>query len=228
MWNQIELIYNITFVSVQKVEGTYQHQVYLASSVDKKKLIIKVYDDIVDKVQHQIILQEKLSTKNLAPKVYKTISGQDYTIIANKVVYLQEYIYGTGKSVHLTNLINLYMELSPSFIHGDLRPDNVINTNENSYFIDFEYVRQGNRSIEILKYLILEHEGKLRKIEKDYKLLSSFLNLHSFNEATKECIKEVIQFKFLVHHISSLDREYIIQCFKESALIIKTCLEIIK
>lgn len=142
-------------------------------------------------------------------------------------MYLQEYIYGTQKFVHLSNLIKLYKELDPGFIHGDLRPDNVINTNNNSYFIDFEYIRQGNRSVEILKYLILEYEGKLNNVKRDYNLLSSVLDLESFNDSVKECTKEVIRFDFLMHHIQSLDRRYIKKCFKESALVIKTCMEII-
>ncbi|MBC6356718.1 hypothetical protein ERK19_05055 [Lactobacillus helsingborgensis] len=219
--------YGLNILNLSKLTKFAHHDVYLAETTNKNKVIIKLLPNMNKKSKSSIFLQVKLAKKNIAPNIIKNNAGEYFISNYKNILFLQKYIE-TSEEVgcNISDLITMYKELGNTKIHGDLRPSNALYTKDHhSYFIDFEYFGPGNRSSEILKFLILESEGDIEYIYNKYTQISNEIKLQNLEVAAGTVLKEGYNFDFVLNHLTDLNSDYLKKEIKEHVLVIKTCLE---
>lgn len=223
----VEKEYGICINKLTRLTKLAHHTVYLAETSDGSKFIIKLLPIENNMCKNGIFLQEKLARKKIAPKIIKSNNGEDYILCSNEILFMQENIETSNKiECNIQDLITMYKELGKNYIHGDLRPSNVLYTkNHHSCFIDFEYSGPGNRSAEILKFLILESKGNIRYIYKKYNEIGKVITLDKLEKASMSVLKSGYDFNFVLNHLNELSTNYLKNEIEEHGLVIKTCLE---
>ncbi|MFD1608808.1 phosphotransferase [Oceanobacillus luteolus] len=114
-------------------------------------------------------------------------------------------------------------------IHGDLRPDNILISNNNTYVIDFESIKYGNRDEEILKFLILFSRYNQENLLYYISFVSKkFGYLNNMVDTVYSLLKQMLLNNFVEKNYIILSNKYLNYTIDEHKFIILTCLKLLE
>lgn len=187
-------------------------QVYLSN--DSIKLVC--LDKVLNKIDQ--LHSEMKSIDIESSDTYFRDSKVDYPIV--KDVFF-EYIDEKKKFLKMYGEeLNSKITLESQLIHGDLRPENVVNNGNDIYFIDFEYSKLGFPEVEKLKFHLLWKMGEKVEIKN---VIDKIKLEYSYNSFVL-LAKEVLTNNYLFHNWNKISHSYREQVINEHTYLIR-CVE---
>lgn len=219
----------------------YNNKFYAIQEYIEKQSDIK-FDKIKETAKSLFFLHKKL--REFDESTFKNKKEHnDYTVIKQNIEETR-YILRTAKIEKKikyvfdslldkrNNLLEKYKcEYNPrecQVIHRDIRPGNIIVSNDKVYFIDFDYIAYGDLLFEIGSAAMLMSNFKIKKAKEFVKIYNMYLERkYTEEEIFKNLLEYYVQSDFPIKLINKVEDNSLIRFIEDRIKCLEFCEKII-